>query len=109
MQHRAQRLISTAPIGIECLCDLLEPHVRLMKCFIEYLEAGKTHDSTFRNWTKRAGRRTAGPLLSIILRAAARGCLDSHQFTECRSPHTHPDFDVEMWKLRVTHQPAASH
>jgi hypothetical protein len=61
MQHRAQSLIRTAPIGIECLCDLLEPYVRLMKRFVEHFEASQTHDATFGNWIGCRGRRTVRP------------------------------------------------
>src|ERR1700730_3982535 len=82
MQHRAQSLIRTAPIGIECLRDLLEPYVRLMKRFVEHFEAGQTHDATFGNWIGCRGRRTVRRLLSKLLRAAARCGLDRHQFTE---------------------------
>jgi hypothetical protein len=71
MQHRTQSVIRTAPIGTECLCDLLEPNVRLMKRRVEHFEASQTHDATFGNWIPRRGRRTVRPLLSKVLRAAA--------------------------------------
>jgi hypothetical protein len=47
MQHRAQCLIRSVPIGTQELRDLLEPSVGLVERFVENIETGGAHNGAF--------------------------------------------------------------
>ena len=47
VQYCAQCLIGAVPIGAQVLCDLFQPCVGFMDCFVENCETGCAHVYTY--------------------------------------------------------------
>jgi hypothetical protein len=66
MQHGAQCLISSAPIGAQYLRDLIEPSVGLLNRFVENCETGCAHSLTFRINVPNCMQTVAAVTLALV-------------------------------------------
>jgi hypothetical protein len=106
VQHGTQSLISQVPVGIQILCDFLEPSVGLLDRFVENCETGYAHFPPIELVYEMTRRRLfSAPIGATILQTCCdercvivpsmthghRSCRASErQHFQCRSACTGP-------------------